>query len=91
MALRYASSMTQSTLAEIWRHNLQTSLLAQIGVAECRTWKRLVLQYEQAEDNVTRVRTEEKLSRPTSQNMRNRVAMRVDDVYTREKYPTYTR
>ena len=39
MALRCPRSMTQSTLAEACRHNLQTFLLAEMGVAECRTWK----------------------------------------------------
>jgi len=39
MALRCPSGMTQATLVETCRHNLQTSLLAQIGVAESRTWK----------------------------------------------------
>jgi len=37
MALRCPSGMSQSTLVETCRHNLQTALLAQIGVAECRT------------------------------------------------------
>ena len=37
MALRCPSSMTQSTLVETCRHNLQTTLLAQIGMAECHT------------------------------------------------------
>ena len=36
MALRYPSGMIQATLVETCRHNLQTSLLAQIGVAESR-------------------------------------------------------
>ena len=42
MALRCPSDMTQASLVETCRHNLQTSLLAQIGVAESRTWKQLV-------------------------------------------------
>ena len=37
MALRYPSGVTRATLVETCRHNLQTSLLAQIGVAESRT------------------------------------------------------
>jgi len=52
MVLRCPSGMTQSTLVKTCRHNLQTSLLVQIGVAECRTWKQLVLQGEQAEEIV---------------------------------------
>jgi len=46
------------------RHNLQTSLLTQMGVAECRTWKQLVLQGEQTEEIIARVRAEEKDSKP---------------------------
>jgi len=42
IALRSSSGMTQATLVEICRHNLQTSLLTQIGVAESHTWKQLV-------------------------------------------------
>ena len=63
MALSYLSSMTQSTLVVTCCPNLQTTLLAQIGVAECRTWKQLVLQGEQAEENIARVRAEEKDSK----------------------------
>ena len=37
MALRCPSGMTQSTLVEAYRHNLQTTLLPQIGVTECST------------------------------------------------------
>ena len=37
MALRCLSGMTQSILLETCRHNLQTTLLAQIRVTECRT------------------------------------------------------
>ena len=39
IALRFPSGMTQATLVETCRHNLQTLLLAQTGVAESRTWK----------------------------------------------------
>ena len=60
MALRCPSGMTQDTLVVICRHNLQTSLLAQLGVAESRIWKQLVQQGEQAEEIVARVRAEEK-------------------------------
>jgi len=42
MALRYPSGMAQATMVETCRHNLQTSLLAQIGVVESRTSKQLV-------------------------------------------------
>ena len=56
MALCYLSDMTQSTLMERCRHNLQNSLLAQMGVAECRTWKQLVIQGEQTEESIARVK-----------------------------------
>ena len=59
-----SSCMTQATLVETCRHNLQTSLLAQIGVAESRTWKQLIQQGEQAEEIVARVRVEENKTRP---------------------------
>ena len=52
--------MMQSTLVETCHHNLQTTLLAQIGVAECRTWNQLVLQGEQAKEIIARVKNEEK-------------------------------
>ena len=64
MVLRCPSGMTQSTLVETCRHNLPTSLLAQMRVAECRTWKQLVLQGEQMEEIVARVRAKEKNSKP---------------------------
>jgi len=51
--------MTKATLVETCRHNLQTSLLPQIGVAESRTWKQLVQQSEQIEEIVARVGAEE--------------------------------
>jgi len=39
MTLLCLNGMTQSMLVETCCHNLQTTLLAQIGVAEYRTWK----------------------------------------------------
>jgi len=63
MALCCLSSMTQSTLVETCCDSLQTSLFAQMEVAECHTWKQLVLQGEQAEEIVSRVRAEEKDSK----------------------------
>ena len=68
MALHYPSGMTQSTLVETCSHNLQTVLLAQMGVAECRTWKQLGLQGEHAEEIIARVRAEEKDSKPRPDN-----------------------
>ena len=55
--------MTQSTLVETFHHSLKTSLLAQMGVEECRTWKQLVLQSEQEEEIIARVLAEEKDSK----------------------------
>jgi len=51
MALCCPSGMVQSTLVETCRNNLQTTLLAQIEVVECRTWKQLMLQGEQAKES----------------------------------------
>jgi len=64
MALRCPSGMTQSTLVKTCRHNLHSSLLAQIGVAKCRSRKQLVLQGEQAEEFIVRVKAEEKDGKP---------------------------
>jgi len=52
MALRCPSDMTHTTLIETCRYNLQTILVAQIGVVECCTWKQLVSQGEQVEEIV---------------------------------------
>ena len=70
MTLRCPSGMTQVTLIETCRHNLQTSLLAQIGVVESRTWKQLIQQGEQAEEIVARVRAEENKPRPKKSTRR---------------------
>ena len=51
-------------LAETYHHNLQTALLAQIGVMEYRTWKQLVLQGENAEEIVARVKAEVNKRKP---------------------------
>jgi len=56
----------------MYRYNLQTFLLAQTGVAECRTWKQLVLQGEQAEEIVARIRAEEKNSKPRPDKLMRR-------------------
>jgi len=64
MALRYPSGMTQSTLVETCRYNMQKTLLAQIGVVEYHTWKQLVLQGEKGEEIVARVKAEVKESKP---------------------------
>jgi len=71
MALQYPSGVTQSTLVETCHHNLQSALLAQIGVVECRTWKQLVLVGKQLEEIVARVKVEEKGSKPRLINQRD--------------------
>jgi len=43
-----------------------------MGVVECRTWKQLVLQGEQAEKIVVRVRAEEKDSKSRSDKLMRR-------------------
>ena len=43
--------------------------LAQIGVTECRTWKQQVLQGEQAEEIIARVKVEEKESKPRPEKL----------------------
>jgi len=63
MTLRCPNGMTQSILVDTCHHNLQTSLLAQMGVEECCIWKQLVLQGEQIEEIIARVRAEEKDSK----------------------------
>ena len=83
--------MTQVTLVETCRHNLQTSLLAQIGVAESRTWKQLIQQGEQAEEIVARVRAEENKPRPERSTRRtpdtSLQAKRKDNLATETKSP----
>jgi len=59
MVLWCPSGMTQSTLIKTYHHNLQTILLTQIGVAQSRTWKQLVLQDVRAEDIIARVNQED--------------------------------
>src|SRR4051812_37346925 len=39
--MRRKSSMTYETLVETCRHNFLTSILVQMGVVECKTWKQL--------------------------------------------------
>ena len=58
MALRCSIDMTQSTLVETCHHNLQTTLLSQIEVAQSLIWKQLVLQGKGAEDIVAKVNYE---------------------------------
>ena len=63
MALCCPSDMTQSTLVETCHQNMQISLLTQMGVAECHTWRQLALQCEQAEEIIAQIRAEEKDSK----------------------------
>ena len=91
MALRCPSGMTQVTLVETCRHNLQTSLLAQIGVAESRTWRQLIQQGEHAEEIVTRVRAEENKPIPEKSTRRapdiSLQTKRKDNLATETKSP----
>ena len=68
LVLQCPSGMTQTTLVETCRHNLQTTLLAHMGVAECKLLKQLVSQGEQAETKVARIKAEEgeKTRQPSS-------------------------
>ena len=59
MALRCSTCMTQSILVETCRHNLQTNILARIGVAKCRSWRQLISQGEQAQKIIARIKAEE--------------------------------
>jgi len=72
MVPRCRSGMTQFILVETCHHNLQFTPLTQIGVAECSTWKQLVLQGEQAKKIVTRVKSEEKSSKPRPEKLMRR-------------------
>ena len=73
MALHSPSGMSQSTLVETYCHNLQTALLVQIGVAECRTWKQLVQQAGQGKEIFARVKAEEKDSKPRPDKSTRRI------------------
>ena len=64
--------MTHSTLVETCSHNLQTTFLPQIGVAECHTWKQLISQVEQAEEIIVRVKAEEKENKPRQEKSMRR-------------------
>lgn len=57
LALRWPSDMTQSTL-ETCCHSLLTALITQMWVAECRSWKQLISQGEQAESIIDRIKAE---------------------------------
>ena len=72
LALRCPSGMAQTTLVETCRHNLQTSLLAQMGVDECNSWRQLVSQGEQAEILVARIKAEEGESKAKSEKLMQR-------------------
>ena len=68
LELQCPSGMTQTTLVETCRHNMQTMLLAHIGVEDCKLWKQLVSQGKQAETIVARIKAEEgeKTGQPSS-------------------------
>ena len=62
--------MTQATLVETCCHNLQTSHLAQIGIAESRIWKQLVQQGEHAKEIIARIRAKENKPKPEKSTRR---------------------
>jgi len=64
------SDMTQSTLVETYRHNLQTALLVQMGVAEYHTWKQVVLQGEQVEEMIAGSGLKKKTANQDTTNQR---------------------
>src|SRR3954467_12268955 len=58
--MRSRSGMTFETLVETCRHNFLTSILVQMGVVKCKTWKQLQKHGQTAQELVTLVRAEEK-------------------------------
>lgn len=67
LALQNQSGITQKTLVDTCRHNLQTSILIQIGVAKCRTRINL-LEYDQiVEEIVAWLKAEERSKPPKSE------------------------
>jgi len=71
---------------------LQTSLLAQIGVAESHTWKQLVQQGEHAEEIIAKVKVEKNKPRPEKTIRRtsevSSQSKRKDTLATETKSPT---
>jgi len=49
-------------------------VLAQIGVVECYTWKKLVLQGEQEEEIIARVKAVKKESKPRPEKATRRIS-----------------
>src|SRR4051812_1992464 len=63
LAIRSRSGMTPETLVETCHHNFLTSILVQIGVVKCKTWKQLQEHGQTAQELVALVRAEEKNNR----------------------------
>src|SRR3954463_10790959 len=61
--MRSRSGMTPETLVKTCRHNFLTSILVQIGVVECKTWKQLQEHGQTAQELVALIRAEEKNNR----------------------------
>src|SRR3954464_11839953 len=61
--MRSRSGMTPETLVETCCHNFLTSILVQMGVVECKTWKQLQEHGQTAEELVVLIKAEEKNNR----------------------------
>src|SRR4051812_33672792 len=55
--------MTPETLVETCRHNFLTPILVQMGVVECKAWKKLQEHGQTAQELVALVKAEEKNNR----------------------------
>src|SRR3954465_371010 len=63
LAMRSRSGMTPETLVETCCHNFLTPIPVQMGVAECKRWKRLQEHGQTAQERVALVKAEEKNNR----------------------------
>src|SRR5436189_2392721 len=60
LAMRIRSGMTPETLVETCCHNFLTPILIQMGVVECKTWKKLQEHGQTAQELVALIKAEEK-------------------------------
>src|SRR4051812_48731139 len=63
LVMRSRSDMTPETLVETCRHNFLTPILIQMGVVECKTWKKFQEHGQTAQELVALVKAEEKKNR----------------------------
>ena len=89
MTLRCSSGTTQSTLVETYRHNLQTNLLAQMRVAEYRSWRQLISQGEQTQKIIVRIKAEEqsRQDQPKQSDQAQSFQSKGEDTMTTEANP----